>query len=62
MPGAGRLATGAPERFGLRWYDLSRFPYALLIGTIGERQVVVAVAHERRRPEYWRGRLGVAPK
>jgi len=58
LPGAGRLATGAPQRFDLRWYELSRFPYALLIGTMGERRLVVAVAHVRRHPTYWRRRLG----
>jgi plasmid stabilization system protein ParE len=57
MPGAGRLARGAPERFQLRWYVLERFPYSLLVGTGGEERVVVAVAHARRRPGYWRHRL-----
>ncbi|RLB45546.1 MAG: hypothetical protein DRJ42_29670 [Deltaproteobacteria bacterium] len=57
VPGAGRLEQDAPERFELRWYNLKRFPYALLVGSVGEERVVVAVAHGRRRPGYWRHRL-----
>ena len=57
MPGAGRLEPDAPERFALRWYNLHRFPYALLIGNLDTRRVVVAVAHERRKPGYWKRRL-----
>jgi len=57
MPGAGRLERDAPERFELRWYDLKRFPYSLLAGSVRDERVVVAVAHARRRPGYWRQRL-----
>ena len=58
VPGAGRLEPNAPEQFALRWYSLKRFPYALLTGQLGDRRVVVAVAHERRKPGYWKRRLG----
>ncbi len=57
VPGAGRLERRAPARFDLRWYKLRRFPFALLIGTLEGERVVVAVAHERRRPGYWSKRL-----
>ena len=57
MRGAGRLEPSAPDRFELRWYSLRDFPYALLIGTAAEERVVVAVAHEHRRPGYWADRL-----
>ena len=57
VPGAGRLELDAPERFALRWYKLRRFPFALLIGRAGSERVVVAVAHERRRPGYWKRRI-----
>jgi len=49
---------GAPPELELRWYRVRRLPYALLIGRVGEDRMVVAVAHERRRPDFWRGRLG----
>ena len=57
VPGAGRLETRAPPRFELRWYPVDRFPYSLLVGTVSGERVVVAVAHERRRPGYWRERM-----
>ena len=57
MPGAGRIELKAPERFQLRWYKVRRFPYAVLMGAVAEQRLVVAVAHERRRPGYWRRRL-----
>lgn len=57
VPGAGRLETRAPPRFDLRWYAVRRFPYSLLVGTLSGERVVVALAHERRRPGYWLPRL-----
>ena len=57
IPGAGRLERDAPPHFELRWYDLKRFPYSLLAGSIGGERAVVAVAHARRRPGYWRHRV-----
>ena len=57
LQGAGRLETRAPERFELRWYGVERFPYSILVGTVSGERVVVAVAHERRRPSYWIDRL-----
>lgn len=57
MPGAGRLERDSPERFQLRWYELKRFPYSLLVGSAGGERLVVAVAHARRRPGYWHHRL-----
>ena len=56
-PRAGRLEPRAPPRFDLRWYAVRRFPYSLLIGAVREERVVIALAHERRRPGYWLARL-----
>ena len=57
-PGAGRLEPGAPPAYALRWYRVRRFPYGLLVGHAGGGPLVVAIAHERRRPQYWLGRVG----
>jgi plasmid stabilization system protein ParE len=38
----------------LRRYVLDRFPYALLYVIGPDRVRVVAVAHQHRRPGYWR--------
>jgi toxin ParE1/3/4 len=40
----------------LRRILVHRFPYGLLYRIEGERIFVVAVAHVRRRPRYWRHR------
>lgn len=42
--------------FGVRRKILAKFPFDLFY-VIGEREIaVLAVAHESRRPGYWRGR------
>jgi hypothetical protein len=37
---------------------LIRFPYALIYQIRGSLILIVAVAHLRRKPAYWRNRLG----
>jgi hypothetical protein len=39
---------------GIRQCRLNRFPYALVYGLDGDRIVIIAVAHLKRRPKYWR--------
>lgn len=51
----------APERWplfvhGTRRYLLHRFPFQLIYRVANDRIEVVAVAHGRRRPGYWRSR------
>jgi len=41
---------------GSRRYLLHRYPYALIDQQRGQRVVVLAVAHLKRRPGYWRER------
>lgn len=57
-----RLITQSP----LRWpkYDEKRrrlvvrkFPYSIIYELIGEQIVILAVAHGRRKPYYWRKRV-----
>ena len=36
---------------------LNRFPYVLIYSLEPERIWIVAVAHQRRRPGYWRRRI-----
>lgn len=52
----------APERWpadedGLRQYRVAGFPYRLIYWTDGDYSLVVAIAHAKRRPGYWKGRL-----
>jgi plasmid stabilization system protein ParE len=62
---AVELATGAvakdPEaapaiRGHVRKRLVIKFPYALLYSVVEDEIRVLAVAHQRRRPFYWRGR------
>ncbi len=41
----------------LRCGLLSRFPFSLIYGIEPEDLLIVAVAHQRRRPFYWRERI-----
>ena len=54
---AERPAAGAPMRGGRRRVLLRRFPYAVIYRELPDGGVrVLAIAHLRRRPDYWRGR------
>ena len=44
---------GAIFRRGRRRYLLRRFPYSVIYQLIAEDIRIVAVAHQRRRPNYW---------
>ena len=48
---------GAPHYNEARRKLLSRFPYAIVYLIEDHDLVVVAVAHQRRRPFYWSDRL-----
>jgi plasmid stabilization system protein ParE len=53
----------APERWptlveDLRKRPLGGFPYRVIYQVRGDHVLIVAVMHERRRPEYWRDRTG----
>ena len=41
---------------GIRRKVLNHFPYSLLYAVESELIVIVAVAHQKRRPRYWWGR------
>ena len=41
---------------GFRRIVLARFPYSLIYSTESNNVWILAVAHQRRRPGYWRGR------
>jgi len=52
-----------PERFPLlqepdiRSAKVKRFPYRVVYVVVGEDVDVIAVAHAKRRPTYWRRRM-----
>jgi toxin ParE1/3/4 len=56
------LISEVPERFpagvrGTRRFLLRRFPFALVYRELPSAIQVVAVAHGRRRPGYWKTRV-----
>lgn len=40
----------------VRYYILRRFPYTIHYEVTGSEVIVLAVAHQRRRPGYWQDR------
>jgi plasmid stabilization system protein ParE len=59
---AGEKVLANPEAFQMvgrevRQKPLARFPYSLLYVVEADRIRVIAVAHQKRRPGYWRHRL-----
>jgi plasmid stabilization system protein ParE len=44
-------------RTGIRKKVLRHFPYNLYYAIEADTIVIIAVAHQRRRPNYWRARL-----
>ena len=45
--------AGSPTAGGYRRCIVRRFPYSLIYRHFGNRIIVVAVAHHKRRPRYW---------
>jgi plasmid stabilization system protein ParE len=57
----------APQRWrlfrdGTRRYPLRRFPFLVVYLVSADVVQVVAVAHGRRRPGYWKGRVANRPE
>lgn len=48
---------GHPLGDGFHSYILDEFPFALIYKIKGEQLRVVAIAHNRRHPDYWRTRM-----
>jgi len=49
-------AIGSPITRNARRILLNRFPYSVVYRASSDEIVVIAVAHQRRRPGYWRRR------
>lgn len=60
---AQRRIAGFPQAWhplgakGLRRFVLGRFPYAIIFRAKPDEILIVAYAHTRRLPGYWRSRL-----
>jgi hypothetical protein len=49
--------SGKPGYRGTRSWKVTGFPYSVVYVIRGEVLFIVAVAHHRRRPDYWHSRL-----
>ncbi len=50
-------ALGSPSSATVRSLGVPQFPYAIVYRVESDRLFIVAVAHLRRRPKYWAGRV-----
>lgn len=48
--------AGAEVEKGVRWWLVARFPYSVLYRVRDDHIRILAIAHQKRRPFYWRGR------
>ena len=55
-PGVGGPVPGVAEAVAARRVSLRRFPYMVIYLELGEEVRILAFAHMRRRPGYWRNR------
>ena len=49
---------GRAGRRGAKRFVMRRFPYDIVVLEHSDDLLVIAIAHHRRRPGYWRRRLG----
>lgn len=52
-----QLVPGTPRRLKIRACPIERFPYSLFFVQESDHALIVAVAHQRRKPRYWRKRM-----
>ncbi len=55
-PRMGSLVPGVSDRT-IRRRPVRRFPYHVVYMELSDRLQILAIAHDRRRPGYWAGRL-----
>lgn len=48
---------GSPQRRQTRRLLVRRFPYSIVYRDESDRVLIVAIAHQSRRPGYWRRRV-----
>ncbi|MBI5480585.1 MAG: type II toxin-antitoxin system RelE/ParE family toxin [Deltaproteobacteria bacterium] len=58
-PSAWPRVPGVPVELDVRRCQVHRFPYSLVFVELADHLRVLAFAHVRRRPGYWRRRLRV---
>lgn len=56
-PGAGSPVDFVQPGPEVRRIAVARFPYQVVYAVVDGEPLVIAVAHERRRPGYWKARI-----
>lgn len=56
-PSAGSVIPRIRGVKGVRRFPLRRFPFFIIYRELDDYVELVALAHHRRRPRYWRSRL-----
>ena len=56
-PASFQLVANIPAVLGVRRYLMQGFPYAVVFVELAEQVHVIAIAHLKRRPGYWRVRV-----
>lgn len=57
LPTSGSPVSGFSARHDVRQFVVRRFPYVVVAALVGRERLVVAIAHTRREPGYWKTRL-----
>jgi hypothetical protein len=57
LPQSGAPVAGFDPSYDVRRFGLARFRYGIIVAVVRGVRTVVAVAHDHRRPGYWRERL-----
>ncbi|MEZ4449890.1 MAG: type II toxin-antitoxin system RelE/ParE family toxin [Nannocystaceae bacterium] len=57
FPRSGAPVSGFDAGFDVRLSPLRHYPFLIVTARVADRRFVVAVAHARREPRYWRRRL-----
>ena len=57
LPRSGPRVAGCHPDRDVRRFVVRRFPYLVVTAIVSGERAVVAVAHGRRRPGYWRDRV-----
>src|SRR5688572_6815418 len=55
-PRSGSRLEGYPGELEVRSFRMQSFRYSLIVATVDGEPMVYAVAHQHRRPGYWRDR------
>jgi hypothetical protein len=55
---SGRSVPGFDAKHDVRAFTLDRFRFSVVTALVDGQRAVVAIAHHRRAPGYWRHRVG----